>query len=401
MLPKPLSSLLLVVLSLLPVSGCQSPQAPPPGGPLPVQLTQVQTRLVTDTSRFNASLQSRRAIQLRPQVSGRIAQILVRSGQTVPANTPVLQIDPAEQEATVASNQAAIQAAAADIDNARDILLSLEATRRSNQADLDYKRWQADRYTALAKEGAVSLDTAKSFTKEALTAQATLAATEAQIRAQRSTIAQREKELLQAQANTRQATVQLQYYQVRAPFTGIVGDIPPKLGDYVTPDTNLLTLTQNQPLEAYIQVPIERSPDLQIGMLVELLNPEGKVIGTSRIFFISPTTDDNTQTVLVKALYDNSGDRLRSEQQIQAQIVWQRRPGVLVPTTAVTNLVGENFVFVAEQDKSGLVARQKAVELGRIEGNNYQVLSGLQAGEKIVTSGLQKLADGVPIKPES
>lgn len=401
MLPKPLSSLLLVVLSLLPVSGCQSPQAPPPDGPLPVQLTQVETRLVTDTSRFNASLQSRRAIQLRPQVSGRIAQILVRSGQTVPANTPVLQIDPAEQEATVASNQAAIESAQSQVDNARDTLRSLEATRRSNLADLDYKRWQADRYTALAKEGAVSLDSAKSYTKELLTAQANLAETEARIQAQRSTIAQREKELLQAKANNRQATVQLQYYQVRAPFAGIVGDIPPKLGDYVTPETNLLTLTQNQPLEVYIRVPIERSPDLQIGMPVDLLDDQGKVMGNSRIFFISPTTDDSTQTVLVKALYDNSGDRLRSDQQIQAQIVWQRRPGVLVPTTAVTNLVGKNFVFVAEQDKSGLVARQQAVELGRIEGNNYQILSGLQAGEKIVTSGLQKLADGVPIKPES
>lgn len=386
------------------LGACRAQQTPPPTAAIPVKVVALKTGQLAETSDFNASLQSRKSIQLRPQAEGRIAQIYVRSGQVVSVGTPLIQIDPAEQSAAVESNLMTIQAAQAEITNAQDTLRSLEATRKSNLATLDYNRWQSQRYTALAKEGAVSEDNAKSFTKQFLTAQADVAETDARIRAQRSTIAQRQKELLKAQADTRQQAVKLQYYRVIAPFTGTVGDIPPKVGDYVTTDTNLLFLTQSQPLEVYIRVPIERAAALSVGTTVELLDATGKIVGNSRISFISPRADDNTQTVLVKALFENRNNQLRADQQIQARIIWNRRPGVLVPTSAVSNLAGQNFVFVAEPKEktaSQLVARQKPVELGRIEGNSYQVLKGLQPGQQVIISGVQKLQDGAPINPES
>jgi RND family efflux transporter MFP subunit len=372
-------------------------------GAMPVKVTPVQTGILAETSDFNASLQSRKSIQLQPQTAGRIAKIEIQSGQVVAAGTPLIQIDPAEQTAAVASNLAGVQVAQADINNAKATLRSLEALRRSREATLNYNRLQANRYTALAKDGAVSKEQAQSLTLALQTAQADLAATDADIRAQRSTIAQREKNLLQARANTQQQAVVLQYFQVTAPFAGTIGDIPPRLGDLVTTSTNLLTLTQNQPLEVYVYVPIERVADLRVGSAVELLDPQGKVIGTSQVFFISPKADNTTQTVLIKSLYANANNQLRADQQIQARIVWGRRPGVLVPTVAVSNLAGQNFVFVAEPGKGDkqFVARQKPVQLGRIDGNSYQILKGLQAGEKIITSGIQNLADGAPIKPES
>jgi RND family efflux transporter MFP subunit len=372
-------------------------------GAMPVKVMPVQTGVLSETSDFNASLQSRKSIQLQPQTAGRIAKIEVQSGQVVAAGTPLIQIDPSEQTAAVASNLAAVQVAQADINNAKATLRTLEAQRRSKQATLNYNRLQADRYNALAKAGAVSKEQAQSFTLSLQTAQADVAATDADIKAQKSTIAQREKNLLQARANTQQQAVVLQYFQVTAPFAGKVGNIPPKQGDLVTTSTNLLTLTQNQPLEVYVYIPIERVPDLRIGSSVELLGPQGKVIGTSEVFFISPQADNTTQTVLVKSLYANANDQLRADQQIQTRIVWSRRPGVLVPTVAVSNLAGQNFVFVAEPGKGDkqFVARQKPVQLGRIDGNSYQIVKGLQVGEKIITSGIQNLADGAPIKPDS
>jgi RND family efflux transporter MFP subunit len=394
---------LLFVMILAALGGCRAGQAPPPMGAMPVKVMPVQTGLLSETSDFNASLQSRKSIQLQPQTGGRIAKIEVQSGQVVAAGTPLIQIDPSEQTAAVASNLAAVQVAQADINNAKATLRALEAQRRSKQATLDYNRLQANRYNALAKAGAVSKEQAQSFSLAQQTAQADVAATDADIKAQKSTIAQREKNLLQARANTQQQAVVLQYFQVTAPFAGKVGNIPPKQGDLVTTSTNLLTLTQNQPLEVYVYIPIERVPDLRIGSSVELLGPQGKVIGTSEVFFISPQADNTTQTVLVKSLYANANDQLRADQQIQTRIVWSRRPGVLVPTVAVSNLAGQNFVFVAEPGKEDkqFVARQKPVQLGRIDGNSYQIIKGLQVGEKIITSGIQNLADGAPIKPDS
>jgi multidrug efflux pump subunit AcrA (membrane-fusion protein) len=86
----------------------------------------------------------------------------------------------------------------------------------------------------------------------------------------------------------------------------------------------------------------------------------------------------------------------------EPKVIWNTRPGILIPTTAISRVAGENFVFVAEgQGPSKLIARQKPVKLGEIQGNKYRVLEGLKQGEKIVVSGLLNLTDGAPIIPES
>ncbi|QEQ01424.1 efflux RND transporter periplasmic adaptor subunit [Thermosynechococcus sp. QKsg1] len=383
-------------------TACGQPKATAPPPAARVKLAAVQTETLSQTAVYNASLQSRESITLQPQVSGRIAQINVQNGQFVTQGQPLLLIDPSEQQAVVASNLAAIQSAQANVENARSILRALEAQRRSNLATVEFNRIQAERYTALFEEGAVSKEQAQSFITSFRTAQAALQQTEGDIRAQQATIAQLEKVLLAAQANAQQQAVVLNWFQVRAPFSGVVGNIPPKVGDFVTPQTDLLTLTSNQPLEVYIQVPIEQIPRIRMGTPVELIDMNGNVVGTSSVFFIAPNTTNNTQTILVKALYDNTRNNLRADQQIQARIILDQQPGILVPTTAVSNLAGQNFVFVAEKDAEGkMIAKQKPIQVGAIQGNRYQVFEGLKPGEQIVVSGIQRLRDGVPITPES
>jgi len=107
--------------------------------------------------------------------------------------------------------------------------------------------------------------------------------------------------------------VQLGYYTINAPFAGTVGNIPVKVGDFVNTSTLLATLTENKPLEVNISVPIELGPQLRSGMPVQLLNDQGRSIGTSRVFFISPNTATNTQSILVKALFDNAKGQLRAD----------------------------------------------------------------------------------------
>ncbi|WP_448533869.1 efflux RND transporter periplasmic adaptor subunit [Parathermosynechococcus lividus] len=395
-----LSSLILSSACLI-ATACGKPEATTPP-PARVQLAAVRSENLPQTAIYNASLQSRQSVTMLPQVSGRIVQINVQNGQFVTQGQPLILIDPSEQQAVVTSNIAAIQSAQANVENARSTLRSLEAQRRANLATVEFNRIQAERYTALFEEGAVSKEQAQSFITSFRTAQADLQQTEADIRAQQATIAQLEKVLLEAQANAQQQAVVLNWFQVRAPFSGIVGNIPPKVGDFVTPQTNLLTLTSNQPLEVYIQVPIEQIPRIRLGTPVELIDMAGNVVGTSSVFFIAPNTTNNTQTILVKSLYENTQNNLRADQQIQARIIFGQQPGILVPTTAVSNLAGQTFVFVAEKDNEGkMIAKQKPIQVGSIQGNSYQVFQGLQPGEQIVVSGIQRLRDGVPITPES
>lgn len=82
---------------------------------------------------------------------------------------------------------------------------------------------------------------------------------------------------------------------------------------------------------------------------------------------------------------------------------FSRKPGVTIPTTSVSRIAGENFVYVADRAEAGegLVVRQQPVQLGRIEGNSYQVMAGVEAGDQIAVTGLLQLSDGAAIVPES
>ncbi|MBV9384941.1 MAG: efflux RND transporter periplasmic adaptor subunit [Chroococcidiopsidaceae cyanobacterium CP_BM_ER_R8_30] len=371
-----------------------------------VQLSRVDLSTLVESSEFVASLESRRSVTLQPQISGRVSKIFVRYGEQVPAGAPLIQIYPAEQQAAVNSYKAAAQAAQAHLQQTKATLSSLQAQRISNVANFQYNQKQYERYATLYAEGAVSQQQRDQYLNSLNAARSSLKAIDEQIQAQKATVAQAEKSLQQAQSNTNQQQVQLHYYKISAPFAGRVGNIPVKLGDYVTPSTSLTSITQNQPLEVNISIPIEDAPKLHLGTSVNLINPQGKTIGTSHVFFISPKTNNNTQSILVKSLFDNSKNQLKANQYIRAKVIWDKRPGILIPTTAVTPIGGQDFVYVAQemqeqskQGKSQLVAEQKPVKLGAIQGNDYQVLQGLQPGEQIVVSGIIKLSNGTPIIP--
>ena len=374
-----------------------------------VELSQVETALVQNSETYRARLESRRSITLQPRVQGQITQILTRSGTTVTSGTAILQIDPREQQAAVNSVKAAIGSAQSQMENAQATLKSLEADRLSRVADLRLNKQEYERDSRLRKEGAISQRELDQSQNRLDAAQASLNTLDAQIQAQKAAVSQAKRALQQAEADAKEQQVQLQYYRITAPFTGTVGDIPVKVGDFVNTSTELATITQNQPLEVNIPVPIERAPELKKGMLVEILNAQGNVVGTGRIFFISPNVINNTQTILVKALFDNSKNQVRADESINARVIWGQRQGALIPVNSVVRVAGETFVYVAQVDekqktpegKPQMLAKQRRVKLGAIRGNTYQVLDGLKAGEEIVVSGLLNLRDGVNIIPKS
>jgi len=333
---------------------------PQGGGALPVKVVEAKAVPVSHSTDYVATLKSRDSAVIMPQVDGLIVKIFVHSGDRVAAGTPLLQIDPLKQQATVNNQQ---------------------QTRAAQEANLKYAQQQFDRASGLYAAGVVSkqdLDQSKSALDSA---KANLEALDASVREQQ---------------------VQLHYYLVTAPASGIVGDIPVHVGDRVTTSTMLTTVDKPGSLEVYVYVPIERAHDLKMDLPVDILDGTGKVIGQSRITFISPQVDNTTQTILVKARVANHGDTLRQMQFIRARVIWGTVKSPLVPILAVSRIGGQYFAFVAEQDsKTGsYVAHQRPLKVGQTVDNDYVVLDGVKPGDKVIVSGTQFLIDGAPVTPQ-
>jgi RND family efflux transporter MFP subunit len=238
-------------------------------------------------------------------------------------------------------------------------------------------------------------------------AQAAVSQVQANIKAAQAAVSQAQAGVSQAQANVKSATTTLGYNKVVAPINGVVGNIPVKVGDYVNTGQTLTTIIQNNAFDLQIPVSVKRTPQLKIGLPVQIINPQNNQPAvTGSINFISPQIDQSTQTILVKARFPNIKDYLRDQLTVTARIVWNQSTGILIPTTSVTRIGNQPFVFVAQQSNNqqgqpGMIVEQKPVQLGSVQGSNYQVKEGLKAGESIAVSNILKLKNGTPITPES
>ncbi|MEA5514511.1 efflux RND transporter periplasmic adaptor subunit [Nodularia sp. UHCC 0506] len=369
-----------------------------------VKISSVKLGTVEESSDFVASLEPQRSIQIPSKIPGQVTQIFIKSGEPVTAGTAIIQVD--SRQATIDETNAVKQAAIAQRENARAKLQSLEAARQSQITDLQLQQQDYERYANLAAQGAVSRRARDEYASKVATAQAHLSAINAQIQGQQTTISQAEKVVQQAEEDIKNQQLQPQNYRITAPFSGIVSKIPVQVGDLVNTSTPLVTVSQKQPLEVKISVPPEQSNQLRQGMPVEVLNPQGQILSTSKISLIAPDTNNEKPSVLVKALFNNSEGQLQPEGLVRARVILNQRSGVLVPTKAVSRLGGETFVYVIKTEESSqgisqLIARQKRVKLGNVRDNYYQVLAGLQPEDQIITSGLLNLKDGVPIVPKS
>lgn len=341
----------------LSAAGCK--QAPPPAPAfqaMPVQVAPVTLAPVPNGDTYVSTIKSRRTANVQPQVDGNLTRIYVTSGQMVGAGQILMQIDPLKQVATV-EQQVGSQAQA-------------NATYQYNQAEVARQKKLFD---AGITSRQVYDQAVQSFenSKGAYNAQA---------------------------AGTNTQRQELAYYQIRAPFAGIIGDIPVHQGDYVSPTTLLTTLDENKDLEAYIYIPTEEAGRVRTGLPVQIMDTDGKVLAQTSISFLSPQVDNGIQGILAKAPIP-AGSLLRNQQVVNARVIWSTAPRPTVPVLAVTRVGGQPFVYIVKAQGNGFVAHQVPVTLGETVGNSYPILSGLNSGDRVITSGLQMLAEGAPVQP--
>jgi RND family efflux transporter MFP subunit len=374
---------------------------------IPVRLATVETSTVETASEFVGNLESRASVTLRPAVEGRVTRIYVQSGDRVQADTPLVQLRADERRADLAGVLASVNSARAVRANQRSQLQALQAERISAIAEVELQNQQYRRTQQLAANGALPRQDFDQAARNRTTAIATLRALTQRIQGAQASLREAEAGLRESEAQVAAARAQLEDTTITAPFNGVVGDIPVKVGDYITPTDAATSVTRNQSLELRLSVPLERRPELRIGLPVELSDAGGNPVARGQINFVAPQVSANAQSILAKAAFPNPNGQLIDQQFVRARVIWRQRPGVLVPTAAISRLGNQTFVFVAEtappnQSPSGQpkqIARQRSVKLGSIQNNQYQVLEGLQAGEEIVTSGVLNLQDGAPISP--
>ncbi|MDB9515589.1 efflux RND transporter periplasmic adaptor subunit [Roseofilum reptotaenium CS-1145] len=460
----PAFKILPLIASAMLLGSCGKEQVQATPRPaVPVVFGEVESGRVSEGTEYNVSLVSREIANVRPRVSGNILERYVDLGDRVTAGQQMFIIDPIEQQAAVNSQLAQVGAATAaletaksnlqsaiadrariatekdlnsaraDWENAKSTLLSEEAELDHRQAQLDYQTLENERYQSLADNGAVSQETADQTERSYLQAQADvenqnkvieaaqatvvssrraydrlIASVDAQLAAQDQVIAGAEAEIARAQQElqrTRQQAAEqearLGFYEINAPFSGTVGNVPVNVGDFVDSQTLLATVSQSQPLEVLIQIPIDRLSQVRIGTRIELQTQQNEPIGIIPVSFISPQTDAETQTITIKGIYANAENQLRTDQLVKAKVVWEDKSSVTIPTTAVTRIGDQAFVFVVNESEGQKVATQTPVTLGSITGQSFVVQEGLQGGESIVTEGVVKLRDGVPVVDSS
>jgi RND family efflux transporter MFP subunit len=321
---------------------------------LPVQLVTLAATPVRDSNEYLASLTSRRTLELYAQVAAYVRAVQVRPGQPVQKGQLLIDLDTGQQTANLRSVQASLATKEANLQYAiKNDASSLGLMQAGVLSRLDYEQRHAQRL-----------------------------ATAADVQAARAQV--------QAQANL------LAFYRITAPSAGVVGDVPVKVGDYVTPQTELTSVEQNALVEVYVYLPVSEVSKIQPQTQIALLDQKGCTVCETPPTFISQQVDPSSQSVLVKTVCPNNG-ALRESEVLKARMIWSEQPGLTVPTSAVTRLAGQSFVFVATPGRHGLHAEQRPIQVGQIQGNDYVVRGGLKAGDRLVTSNIQKIRPGAPI----
>ncbi len=430
-LVKAVGTSLLLFFSLA-ACGKQQPEAQAPPAVL-VEVRDLNNSNVRASSEFVGSLEAKQKVNLAPRTDGRIVNIAKQEGDRVKKGDLIVQLqltreqgevsaavsDVNIQKANLSNAQAALRAAEADVSSAEAAVERSKADLREQEAELELAQANIERTKFLVKQGAQSQQDLDDRTRDLNGAKAqndalqaalnasekSLNASRERVEAARATINREKAALHRAQVRVDIQRENLEFNRIVAPIDGVVGNIVPKAGDYVEAGDILTVITQDEALELNIGVPIEQASRLKLGLPVQIVDKQGAAILEGEISFISPRADRNSQAILVKAVFENNG-RLRDDSFARARIIWSEQPGVLVPTEAISRIAGKSFVFVAEEveqenGETALVAKQKSVSLGAIQGQAYQVTSGVRAGDRLIVSGILNLADGTPITTES
>jgi RND family efflux transporter MFP subunit len=468
------------IASLLLVAGCESKPPAPKATAVPVKLQTLTSATLIDSSEYIGVLQAKQAVNLAPQINGRILKFFVEQGAVVQKGRNIVQLRPIQQQeqvnaaignlnvqranlektaadlrtseaqrdatkAEIARSTAAIATAIANYANSQEVVKTREADLQRAESSLNLAQINYKRSEFLVKTGVQpqqDLDNKSTALKDAQAntkaARKTVAAARASVRANEASVTSAQAALAQVKQNLKaaeqrvaaaraainsqkaaidQATGQLGavnqdlvFNTLSAPIDGIVGNFDKlRVGDFVNTGQVVTTITDNQVFDLNVNVPTANQNRLRKGLPVEIIKADGSSGVKGQVTFIAALVEQNAQSILVKMTFRNDGS-LRNNQYVRVRMIWEQKPGVLIPATAVSQIGGQNFVFVAQRTpcrqgdppiEAAQIVCQRLIQVGEIQEQNYQVIKGLSPGDAVAVSNILNLRNGVPVKPES
>jgi RND family efflux transporter MFP subunit len=360
--------LLLSVVLVLSSQGCRTSvsaaAAPPPN----VEIAEVVQKDVPIYHEYIATLDGYVNAQIQPQVSGYLIKQNYREGELVRKNEVLFNIDPRPFKA---------------------VLDQAKAKLAQSEAQLGKTALDVQRDTPLARERAIAQSQLDNDIQANLAAKATVAADKAAIE---------------------QATLNLEFTNVRSLVDGVAGIATGQVGNLVGPQTLLTTVSQLDPIKAYFVVNeqqylafIQRNPTAaarertQRGLELELIEADGSTYPRKgRFFAVDRQVDVQTGALRLAGLFPNPDNILRPGQYGRIRFVsYIRANALLVPQKAVTELQGIYQVAVVGADNKVNV---RTVTMGERTGQMWIVEQGLKPGERVVVEGVQKAREGMTVK---
>ena len=206
-------------------------------------------------------------------------------------------------------------------------------------------------------------------------------------------------DLERARAQLAETEARLKNKRIHAPFGGILGIRRVELGDYLSPGTMIATLQDRSALEIDFSVPARFAPQLKIGQKIELsVSAFPDQTFAAELAAIDARVDPGTRSLLLRARILEPGGLIPGMFASLRVDLGSTQPVVTVPETAVTYSLQGNAVFVLEPtEEGGMTALARIVTVGTVRNGRTAILDGLEAGERIVTAGQNKLYRGVRV----
>jgi len=377
-------------LSLPLLGGCKQGGPPPgmggPQGPVPVQVVTAIQQNVPLTGEWVANTDGYVNAQIQPQVSGYLIRQDYKEGSEVHKGQVLFEIDPRPLQAS--------------LDQALGQLAQAKSQVTQAQANLDLATINVNRDTPLAQAHAIAQSTLDTDTQ-------TQAADKAAVGTAQASVAS-------AQAQVETAQLNLGFTKVRSLIDGVAGQAALQVGNLVSTSSVLTSVSQLNPIKAYFYISEQeyltlsekakasgKSDLLSSGSVLplKLTLTNGQVYPQpGHIVFVDRSVSAQTGSIRIAAAFANPNNLLRPGQfgRISAETDILQN-AVLVPQRAIQDLQGTNQVFIVGADN---VAHIHTVQLGAQIGSNVVVTSGVNAGQTIVTEGLDKIRDGAKVQPQ-
>jgi multidrug efflux pump subunit AcrA (membrane-fusion protein) len=414
--PKPLQLLTLAVIlaSLLWAVSCGGSKAnvrkDETTNSAPSTVVDVTTApaIMRELPRFfeaTGSLTGDQQTDVAPSVAGKVTVIGVDLGSYVKRGQMIVRLDDVDAKLRVQQAQAQVEQMKAalrqaeekagirpgqtfdptkvpEVANARVALELAEKNLRRAEKLIesgDVSRSSYDQQRAQRDQLKEAYDSAVSLARQNFAAVGTA----------RANVANAESQLALAQRN-------LSYALVFSPIDGYVSERTADLGEYVSPSAKVATIVRINPLRVRIDIPEQAIPAVSVGQSVSVTTsawPDRNFSG--RVARISPNVTPTSRTLTVEAEIENGSGALKPGQFATVRILQSRaEPAVLVPSRAVRTESGVSRVFVIKDGR----AQERLVQLGQTEGDLVEIKGGIAADEKVATSNIEQLSDGMAVK---